>query len=344
MKIAILSFYSGSVERGVENWVLELSARLVKKGHAVEVFYPPRGFYDASRIVNDLTLQRRFFVDYISRKIAQFSLKILPGLWLFKPDIVIPTNGGWQAAIIRFFAWVRGGKMVIVGHSGEGWDDVNNLWSYPDVFVALTKQAGKWARRVNPLVRVETIGDGVDLEKFSEDGDKARIRLKKPIVLAVGALEESKRLDLTIKAVAKLRGASLLILGNGSQKASLNRLGGELLGNRFQLSSVKHDEIASYYRACDVFTLPSWGGEAFGMVYLEAMAVGLSVVATDDEKRREIVGEAGILVDPVDIGAYAVAIDRALKRKWGDKPRKQAEKFAWEKIADKYEKLFVDLI
>jgi len=73
------------------------------------------------------------------------------------------------------------------------------------------------------------------------------------------------------------------------------------------------------------------------------MASGLPVVAADDPIRREIVGDAGIFVDPTDTDAYAKAIKEALGKNWGDVPRKQAEKFSWDEIALKYERLLKSL-
>ena len=59
---------------------------------------------------------------------------------------------------------------------------------------------------------------------------------------------------------------------------------------------------------------------------VEAMASGLPVVATDDPIRREIVGDAGLFVDPTDTNKFANTIEKALNTNWGEKPRKQAEK------------------
>lgn len=364
MKIAILSFYSGHFERGVENWTDELSRRLASRGHDVVVFQNGDKYHDSNhgtvliRLKVDWgvkgfrgTLLRRFFIDYWSVKIAIFTLRVIPKIWLRKFDIVVPTNGGWQVALVRLVTWICRRKMVVVGHSGIGWDDANNLWSFPNVFVALTTEAEKWAERVNPLVKTVFIPDGVDLERFSPCGEKANIFLQKPVILVAGALESGKRIDLTIKAVSKLEnaspdliGASLLVLGRGSLDGKISKMGNKLLGKRFLLTHVAHADLPKYYRACDLFTLPSWRHEAFGMVYLEAMACGLPVVATDDPKRKEIIGDAGILVDPTDITKYSLSLGKALGMKWGDKPRKQAEKFDWEKISEKYENLFKSLL
>jgi glycosyltransferase involved in cell wall biosynthesis len=97
------------------------------------------------------------------------------------------------------------------------------------------------------------------------------------------------------------------------------------------------------YGAADIFTYPTVPWESFGIVLVEAMASGLPVVATDDPIRREIVGDAGLFDDPLNTKVYAKALRKALAKDWGDKPRKQAEKFSWDKIADQYHKLFDEL-
>ena len=100
------------------------------------------------------------------------------------------------------------------------------------------------------------------------------------------------------------------------------------------------DEMPSLYRSADIFTLPSESSEAFGNVLVEAMASGLPVVVTRDPIRAEIVGDAGILVDPSDLDSYTNALSSALESGWNEKPRKQAEKFDWDKITLEYELVF----
>jgi glycosyltransferase involved in cell wall biosynthesis len=356
MKIAILSFYNGHIQRGVENWTCEIANRLSRK-YKVIVFQngPANKGVNYEIVSTNLrvnwkakdsrgTFLRKFFLDYWSGLIAKSTLKVLSTLFKKNFDIIIPTNGGWQVAIMRLFSWIRGSKLVVVGHSGPGWDDRNNLWNFPDIFVALSKRAQKWAKSANPFIKTVVIPDGINLDCFTSFGPKVKINLSPPLVLAVGAPEAGKRFELAIRAIAQLKKGGLLILGGGYDEKKIKTLGKRLLKNRFLMKLVPFDKIPLYYRAADLFTLPSWENEAFGMVYLEAMASNLPVVATDDELRREIVGNAGILVDPTDINAYAKAIDKALKTNWGDKPRKQAEKFSWDKVVEDYEKLFKDLV
>jgi glycosyltransferase involved in cell wall biosynthesis len=337
MKIAFLNVYQNAVNRGVEAFVSELSKRL-QKNHDVDILSGRR-----------LPLKRwpilwRLFIDPHSLLIAWFTLRNLPRVWREKYDIIIPLNGSWQPAFIRLVTWFYGGKMIIPGQSGMGWDDRNNLWSFPDHFIALSSKALRWAKRANPLIKSKYIPNGVDLKKFSPLGQKYKTNLKKPIVLCVGALTLSKRIDLTIRAVAKLKDASLLVVGDGGMKKELKALGKKLLGERFQLIKVPFQRMPEVYRTADIFTLVPKSSEAFGIVYVEAMASNLPVVAIDDEQRKEIVGNAGVFVDLVDIEKYSKALDETLKKKWGDEPRKQAEKFDWDKIAKEYEVLFASLL
>jgi len=141
-----------------------------------------------------------------------------------------------------------------------------------------------------------------------------------------------------------LEKGSLLILGGDRDQGMVTALAEKLLGReRFMLMKVSPAEIPKFYRNSDLFTLPSNEFEAFGIVYLEALASGLPVVATDDALRKEIIRDAGILVNPEDIDVYAKALEKALKTDWGDKPRNQAKKFSWDKVVKKYESLFQEL-
>lgn len=354
MKIVFLSFYSGAVERGVENWVLNLSKGLSKK-HKVIVYQAgdkiQEKYYQQIKVkVNwDFkdeidSLLMRFYLDRWSRKIALFTkkvLKIIPQ----DTDIIIPTNNGWQTVLCRLYALFQRKKIIIVGHSGIGFDDRRNLFCLPDYFVALGKTQFQWARKQLIKPKITTIANGVDLNYFSPQGEKAQIDLPKPIILLVSALIPWKRVDLTIKAVSQLKKGSLVILGRGDKKntKAIQELGDRLLPGRFLLTSVSHQEIAKWYRACDLVTFPAGPWEAFGMVLLEAMACNKKVVTSSDPTRADLVGEAGIVTDPQNIKVYAQDLDKALKTDFKDKPLKQAQKYSWDNIVAQYNKLFSTL-
>ncbi len=313
LKIAFLCRDFGTVHRGVETYVAELSKRL-EQNHQVEI---------------------------LTGKAAYSFFKIIKGNF----DLVIPTNGRTQALKASIGRIFSGYKMIISGQSGIGRDDIFNIAiTMPDVFVAITELEKRWAKKWAWKSKIVKISNGVDIEKFSPKGEKIECNLPKPIVLSVGALEWYKHHERVIEAMKKVDRGSLLIIGNGTEKEKLMSLGKTLLDEgRLKIISTTFEEIPKYYRSADLFTLPSWDREAFGIVYVEALASGLPVVAPNDVARKEIVGNAGILVDTENSDKYAQAITIALDKKWGNIPKKQAEKFSWDKIANQYENLFEEM-
>ncbi len=338
LKIAFLNIYQGMVGRGAETFIDELSTRL-SKNHTVEVIAGNHPAYPRWPIL------WRLYLDPSGIMVLLFTLKTIPQLLKQKYDIVVPTNGGWQTLIVRLVTWLNGGKMVISGQSGIGWFDRNNLWMFPNLFIGTSTRAANWAKRVNSSVKSVYIPNGVDLTKFNSTVEAYNINLQNPIILCVGALTKTKNIDLVIHAVSKLKDASLLVVGDGYMRDEINFLGRQHLNDRFSLLTLPHNQMPGVYKAADVFVLTSSEREAFGIVYVEAMASGLPVVARDDDQRREIVGEAGILVkNPNNIEELSAAIAKALDIKWGNKPKTQAKKFDWEIIAKQYEQSFLELL
>lgn len=309
MKILILSRYQNKVNRGVETFAKELSERL-SKNHQVTI---------------------------LAGQDSDSFRKMISGDY----DIVMPLNGRIQALKASIGRIFGGYKLIIGGHSGIGRDDIWNIFvCKPDVFVALTEYQAQWVNKWAWGSRVVKIPNGINLERFSPKGAKYKIALERPIILSVGALAWYKHHDRIIHALSFLKKGSLLIVGEGQEKEKLEKLGKRKLNTRFKIISVPYDEMPDVYRACDLFTLPSWDRESFGIVYLEAMASNLSIVAPDDSSRKEIIGDGGVFVDVSNPQEYAQSIRKALLKKCNDLPRKQAEKFSWDKITKLYEECF----
>lgn len=352
LKIAFLSFYSGEIYRGVETFVFELANRLVDLGHDVTIYQNgPRvsgSKYRTISISLPVNWKARSggvpYVNYWSRLIRRFTKLVLKKI-SSDTDILFPVNGQWETALCKVWTTKNKKKLIISGQSGKGLEDRLNLYTFPDVFVPISSHALRHSKKRNSFVKLEYIPNGVDLKKFTKTGKTYNTKLKKPIIISVGALVKSKRIDLVIKAVSKLPEANLLVVGEGVEKKRLLSLAEKLMPGRFEFVNVRHEQMPEIYRAADVFALLPSSSEAFGIVYVEAMASGLPIVCADDEQRKEIVGTAGILVDhatePEDI---AFAIDTALKRKWNGEPRKQAQRFSWDEIAQRYEKLMLEII
>lgn len=259
---------------------------------------------------------------------TDFEINIFKGLGFYErwiqSDVVIPIDGRLQVLICRLLTWVKGKPMIVFGHSGPGADDKWNLLCSPNVFVAFSSYQKEWAERFKfPCTKVVLIPHAVDLNKFTP-------AIKKPnkeVILCVAANTPSKRVALVKKAVELIPGASFMAVGKG---------------NPIEASFNKMPEV---YKRADVFCFVPQPWEAFGLVFLEALASNLPVVTIDDPVRHEIVGEAGIFVDnPEDSRKLADAIKKTLKTNWGDKPRVQAKNFSWDKIRIKYVELFKSLI
>ncbi len=353
LKIAFVSFYQGDVNRGVESFVHELATRL-SFNHTVTVIQRSKSSNNSPYMIKSLpisvdwqrkderiSLMDRLFLTYWNRRIMLHALKAFSYVVKEKYDIIIPLNNGWQPIIIKLATLLSKSKLILVGQSGLGWNDRISSYTFPAHYVALTEVQKKWLHKVNPLLQVSVIYNGVDVRRFSNQIKLNTTKLKRPIVLIVAALVDWKRIDLAVKAVAKTS-ASLLIVGEGSEKTKVKALLEKEMPDRYRILSVPYQEIHKVYRSADIFTYPTVPWESFGIVLLEAMASGLPVVATDDPIRREIVGDAGIFVDPTDTNAYAKALQKACESEWGDKPLKQADKFDWDEIAHKYEKLLLE--
>lgn len=313
LKVVFLSRYLGRINRGAETYVIELSKRLA----------------------------RQHEVDILTGKDSDSLQKITAGGY----DLVIPTNGRTQALKASLGRLKGRYKTLISGQAGVGRDDIWNISvTAPDIFVALTDFELKWAKKFAWKSKLVKIPNGVDLEKFKPGKDGVNINLPRPIILSVGALTWYKHHEKTIEAVKNLDRGSLLIIGSGPKKEELLDVGKNLVeAGRLKILEVPYEGIPLYYRSADLFVLPSWNREAFGIVYVEAMASNLPVVAPDDEPRREIVDEGGLFTDVSDPAKYAETINKALSADWQNKPRQQSEKFSWDKIAESYNELFKEI-
>jgi glycosyltransferase involved in cell wall biosynthesis len=176
---------------------------------------------------------------------------------------------------------------------------------------------------------------GIDLDRFrptDRASAKAALGVEGPLLVSVGALIPLKGHDLTIKAMELLSDATLLIVGEGPERASLARqaesLGGRvrLLGNR------PHEELPALLAAADAMVLPS-EREGLANAWIEALACGTPLVISDAGGAREVVDrpEAGRIVERRP-DAIAEAV-RGLLESPPDRAavRRSAERFSWER-------------
>jgi len=110
---------------------------------------------------------------------------------------------------------------------------------------------------------------------------------------------------------------------------------------------VPEQDLPIFYNAADVFVFPSLY-EGFGLPVLEAMACGAPVVALNSSSIPEVVGDAGILIDPVDVdGALVRALEDLLtdpsrRQLLRERGLKRAKQFSWQKAAVETLKIYED--
>lgn len=349
-KIAFLVPRYGIVDRGVENFTREFLFRL-RDDFEITVFSRVKttketkkvfAIAESNRIINWFyglfpwlrEKLDKYFLNPLSIEMLTFSIFAFPYLLFDNYDLIFCQNGVWGAIACRI---IRAIKKTPFVYKSAGGIEPPIIRQKPDIYFATNPAIYDFIRNYRPDVKVVPIPYGVDTEKFSLKVKPVKLNLERPIYLCVAALIPAKRIDLAIKAVGKLKRGSLLVLGDGTLRKELNKLGRRLLGKRFLLKKVPYEKIANFYAACDVFTLPSLA-EPFGIVYLEALASGLPVVAPDDKSRRYIIGSAGILTEVNDLKKYSQALKKAVEFNFDNRPRRQAEKFNWKKIGKLYKK------
>ncbi|MBD2250027.1 glycosyltransferase [Nostoc parmelioides] len=264
-------------------------------------------------------------------------------------DLIFPCNDYGGMAMAAFVRAIKGTPILFtehVGLLGGGKSLTRNLKFNPDQLVVFSEAMAAFARSVKPQQKVSIIPNGVDINRFTPIGNDIDFGLPKPIVLCVASLKRHshKRIELAMEALARLPQASLLLCGNGIDRDYFQAKGDELLGKeRFKIQSFPYEQMPTVYRSADVFTLPSID-EPFGLAYVEAMASGLPVVATDDEMRRQIVGNAGRLCDVTNPDIYAAALGEILTQDLQVRARQNALRFSWESIALRYRELILKTI
>ena len=178
-----------------------------------------------------------------------------------------------------------------------------------------------------PEARIRLVPEGIDLARWQRVAGAPR-RSEGATILCVARQYRRKHVADLLRAIPRVRHsvpqARALIVGDGPEHGNLRRLHAELnLGETVQLLGEIPDDdaVARLYRQADVFCLPSIQ-EGFGIVFLEAMASGLPVVATTAAAIPEVVpqGKAGVLVPPGDVEALAAALVELLRD-----PRRRAD-------------------
>jgi glycosyltransferase involved in cell wall biosynthesis len=181
-------------------------------------------------------------------------------------------------------------------------------------------------------------------------------KLKPGYILFVGTLEPRKNVTTILEAYSKLGpdiqdAHPLVAVGSKGWKFGpiFEKVDELKLADKIKfLGYLTPEELAPIYNGASVFVLPSLY-EGFGLPPLEAMACGAPVIVSNLSSLPEVVGEAGILVSPLDSDDLAKKItkilsDNVYRQKLSEKSLLQSKKFSWQKTAEETLSIFNEII
>jgi glycosyltransferase involved in cell wall biosynthesis len=205
--------------------------------------------------------------------------------------------------------------------------------------------------------RVRDVRGGVDVQAFvpAEDREADRTALGVPsdvrLLLTTRRLEPRMGIEQLLEALRVLpEDVVLAVVGTGPLEVALRRLGTTLgLDARVRFAGrVQDEELLRWYRAADLFVLPTLAYEGFGMATLEALASGTPVVGTRVGATPELLEplESDLLTDATDGPSLASGIERGLAlvgQSFRERCRAYAaDHFAWERVLPDWEAALVD--
>jgi phosphatidyl-myo-inositol alpha-mannosyltransferase len=360
MKIALVSPYDFAYPGGVVNHITALERQLTRLGHDVRVIAPASQFVPdfgerfipigkprpvpASGSIARISLSLRL-ASKIKEVLEREQFDIIHLHEPFMPMLCsavlrfsqIPSIGTFHACAGRpgyYFGWPISAFMIK--------RRTVKLKNKICVSLAAMRYTRKWVHG-----DYEIIPNGIDLDLFSPKvAPFPEFKDGKLNVLFVGRLESRKGLIYLLKAYRSIKRdvpkSRLIVVGPGKRLRSKYEkwVTNNHLDDVVFVGYTSQEELPRYYQTADIFCAPATGRESFGIVLLEAMAMGKPIVATSIEGYRCVLtsGVEGILVRPKNDKEIAKAILRlianpTMRRKMGDNGRQKAQQYGWKRIA-----------
>ncbi|MFM7062072.1 MAG: glycosyltransferase family 4 protein [Actinomycetes bacterium] len=352
MRIGIVCPYSLSLPGGVQNQVLSLARSLRRRGHEVRVLAPCDGPPPELFVIpvgKSLPTAANGSVAPIAPD-PSAQLRTIRALWDEGFDVLHAHEplapGPCHTALV-----VKPAPIVGTFHAAgsmPAYSVASGLANWGanriDVRVVVSEDARKLASRHLPGEYV-ALFNGIEVDRFRS---AVPWPTTGPTVLFLGRHEPRKGLEVLLRALPDLP-ADLTVWVAGTGPAT-DDLQARYPDPRVQwLGRIDDDERDRRIAGADVFCAPSLGGESFGVILLEAMAAGTTVVASAIPGYAKVAAvdgeEAAVLVEPDDPAALADGLRRALTdTELADRLRtagtRRAESFDMERLADEYLRLY----
>ncbi|MBI2024659.1 MAG: glycosyltransferase family 4 protein [Candidatus Harrisonbacteria bacterium] len=273
----------------------------------------------------------------------------------FKKYEIIHALDGWPYGFLAVLGAFGLRKKVIITAIGTGavqplynwWKRPLLKWAYKkaDKIVAVSNNTKKEILKIIPNLKIEVINHGVDYEKFQSLNPK--LLYPKPYVLSVGAWKPRKGFDYSISAFEKLKDKfpdlKYVIVSKAPEeiKQKYDRV--------VFLENVSEKELISLYKNAELFILLPQDDnkdiEGFGLVFLEAAACGLPIIASLGTSAEDAVKDNGILVDSKDIQEVAKAISEIVRNEdkktlMSENSVKLAKAMSWRRAVGDYLKIY----
>ncbi|MEI7529305.1 MAG: glycosyltransferase family 4 protein [Elusimicrobiota bacterium] len=363
---------------GAEKQAFELSKALVKKGVKVSVITRRPPELPARETLEGVKITRFCVFGSGALDSLVFLLKVFFYMLAHRADydaahVHLASSPGVAAVLA---GRLTGKKVVIKLGRGRGLDELTLsrrtflgrlklkffCLSGPEVLV-LSREAYEWLKSSPEFrgLKPRLFRNGVDTGRYTPPlyhekiAAKAAVGLENETVfLAVGRLVPEKRLREFVELWAELlaeapaaRKVRLVIVGKGPEENNLKDAVAKLgVGASVTLAGPK-DDLLPYYRAADVFVLPSLT-EGMSNSMLEAMATGVAIMASRVDGAKDAVadGESGVLFDPLNPAEIKQCLrrflaDRGLALRMGEKARAAAvERYSMARVADEIMKIY----
>lgn len=375
MKVALLT--DADVFAGTERHILDLAVALhnLKDAPAVVIVCPiPSPIADRAREANIPIIEiPSSAVGVVNKTTIRILRRLLRS---GKIDILHAHNGRTALHATLARALAKRGEVVVTQHflapshtSNRGLKakvfGAAHHWVNAHIahFIAISRAVENemLARKEATIGQVTTIlnalsaPDEATLKTVSTTRQEWDLKPDLPLIVCAARLEQEKSVQTLIAAMAILKkqgvAAHCVIAGEGAEKTALqSQIDQENLSQNVHLLGFRND-VLSLMNAGEIFVLPSLA-EPFGLVILEAMALGKPVIATNTGGPPEIIddGTTGILVPPGDANALAKALhtliaDKPVRDGFGQAGRERYnESFPPQRMASSVREIYARVV